>query len=68
MQIKDYLIKYGLTHFEFALLVDCHPSYVSSLSLGKVPITKKMARAIERGTQGKIKVDEIWTKGKNINK
>lgn len=70
MKIRIYLLKKGLTIKQFAESIDFEPSYIAAIARGKVKAGRKVARIIEKATEGEIKAEEviaIFTE-KNLNK
>lgn len=57
LNLKAYLANIGWTFKDFGELIEVHPLYLSQISSGKKIPSKKIARAIEKATEGEIKID-----------
>lgn len=64
MKLIDYLGKkrYSqerLTLKKFAKAIDFSPSHITNYLVGRTPVSRKVARAIERVTNGEVTAAEI---------
>ncbi len=56
MNLKAYLANIGMSFRDFGRLVECHPYYLAQISSGKMLPSKRLAREIEKATDGEIKI------------
>lgn len=54
-----YLLKKNITIKAFAERLDYHYTYITDVCSGRRPIGKRLAKAIERETQGEIKAEDL---------
>lgn len=64
MRLRDYLneMRYGekkLTIKKFAESIELSPMHITNYLHKRTPVSKKVARAIERITEGKVTADEV---------
>ena len=59
MKFRDYLYFEKITLKSFAESIELSPAHLSGYSRGKLRVSKKVARAIERATNGKVTAEEI---------
>jgi len=57
LKLKAYLANIGMTLKEFGEIVESNPHYLSQISSGQVKPSKKLARRIEKATEGNVKVE-----------
>ena len=62
MNLKFYLFNENLTQTEFAKRIGYTREYVSAISRGKIIAGKKVAREIEKATNGAVTFDELREK------
>jgi len=58
MKIDEYLFRKKLTHKQFAQKIDCAPNHLSGYIKGRYRISKKLAKYIERETDGMVSASE----------
>jgi len=56
MNLKVYLATINMTEKDFSNLISYNRCYISLIANGRVKPGKKLARIIERATQGKVKL------------
>lgn len=56
MNLKVYLASIDMTVKDFAELIETAPNYVSRIARGHILPSKKLARRIEKFTDGVVKV------------
>jgi hypothetical protein len=54
MNLKEYLTLHKLSIFQFASMIDYNYVHLVKVINGQRPVTKKLARAIERVTFGSV--------------
>lgn len=54
--LKIYLVTIGMTFKDFGVIADYSGKYLSRVSAGRLPVTKRLARDIERVTDGEVKL------------
>lgn len=59
MHLRVWLAINKLTAKEFANRIDYHPHYVQGVKAGNIKAGAKLARLIERSTQGQVSVKDI---------
>ena len=59
MNLREYLFLKRMSVTEFSKMVDHSRNYISQIINGKHVPSKKLARAIERATDGEVKADEL---------
>ena len=57
MNIKAYLANIDMSIKDFCQLVGCAPSYLSSISKGRMKPSPRLARDIEKMTDGMVKIE-----------
>ena len=62
MDLREYLFHKKLQVKEFGTLVDCSRSYMSRVVHKKIIPSKRLAKSIERATDGEVTVDELLGK------
>jgi transcriptional regulator with XRE-family HTH domain len=55
MNLRVYLATKNLKAYEFCKIIDCDRSYISAIMNGRRIPGKKMARNIEKATEGQVK-------------
>ena len=59
MNLREYLFLKRMNITEFSILVDCSRNYISQIVNGRYIPSKKLARAIERVTNGEVKAIDV---------
>jgi DNA-binding transcriptional regulator YdaS (Cro superfamily) len=59
MSFREYVKMNNLTDAEVAEILDLHVVYLNRILAGEKHYSKKVARAVERFTQGKVKAEDI---------
>lgn len=59
MDLREYLYKEEMTLTKLAEMVDCNKSYLSRVKKKRKKPGKKLARYIERATQGEVTADYL---------
>ena len=59
MDIREYLFIKNLKVDEFAKILDCAPSYLSSVKCKKRKPGKKFARQVEKATNGMVRASYL---------
>lgn len=62
MKLREYLFVNRISVKEFSKSVDYSRTHLSGVVNGKLKPSKKLARAIEKATQGEVSIEEL-TKG-----
>jgi transcriptional regulator with XRE-family HTH domain len=61
MELREYLFKKRITNKEFAEKVNYDKSYIGDVANGKKKPGKKLAKAIEKATNGEVTVEELMS-------
>ena len=64
-QIPIWLILHNMEFREFAEIIDCTPTYLSRIIHGHARISRRLARDIERATNGDVKARDICDRFKD---
>lgn len=59
MNLKEYLFVKRMSITEFSELIDYSRTHLSGVINGQLKASKKLARAIERATNGEVKAFEV---------
>lgn len=59
MKLKLYLVKNRLSVVEFAQMLDYSRTHLSAVINGHLKPSRRLARAIERETNGEVTADEL---------
>lgn len=59
MKLRDYLYHNRITITEFAQVLDYSRGHLTSVVNGKLRPSKKLARQIEKNTNGQVTVQEL---------
>ncbi len=59
MLLRDYLYFNRVTIKKFAESLELSPQHLSGYMCGKLRVSRKVSRAIERATAGKVTAEEI---------
>lgn len=59
MNLRDYLHFNRITVTEFAKTVDYSRGHLASIVNGKLKPSKKLARQIEKATNGQVTIEEL---------
>lgn len=59
MDIREYLFTKDMTLENFSKILDCHPGYMSRVKRKAVKPGRKLARHIEKATEGAVKADYL---------
>lgn len=54
--LRSYLAEVGMSMKEFSQLVDCHHTYLAQIAKGTKTAGRRLARDIEKATDGIIKL------------
>jgi DNA-binding transcriptional regulator YdaS (Cro superfamily) len=64
MRLKEYCKKNRYHFTQLAKEIDYHPAHVAAVARGKYRASERLARAIEKFTQGQVTVFEILSEYK----
>lgn len=67
MMLREYLFKNNLKISEFALIIDYSRNHLNQVVIQNKKPGKKMAKAIEKATEGKVTVKELMSVKKEKN-
>lgn len=59
MDLREYLYREDMTVTKLAEIVDCNKSYLSCVKKKRKKPGKKLAKYIERATEGKVTADYL---------
>ncbi len=59
MDLREYLFHHRLTVKEFSEMLDCSRAYISAIIHGKREPSIRLAKSIERVTNGEVTVKEL---------
>lgn len=59
MDLREYLFRHRLTVTEFAKVINYGRTYINNVVTGTRSPGKKLAKEIERATNGEVTVDEL---------
>jgi ribosome-binding protein aMBF1 (putative translation factor) len=59
MRLRIYLFTKGMTIADFAKSIDFQPRYISAIGRGACKAGKKVARVIEKATNGVVTAQEV---------
>lgn len=59
MRLRIYLFTKGITIAEFAKMIDFQARYISAIGRGACKAGKKVARVIEKATNGAVTAQEV---------
>ncbi len=59
MEIKEYLFRNDMSIKRLADIIECHPAYLGAVKRKEKKPGKKLARQIERATNGDVKAKEL---------
>jgi len=65
MDLRQYLFDKRIKIAEFSRMLDYSRNHLNQVVLGNMPITEKLARAIERVTNGDLKKEDLIKEGEN---
>lgn len=57
MNLKEYFAREKIKCFEFAEKLDVHPNYMCSLATGRLKPSRRLARDIEKATNGDVRLE-----------
>lgn len=61
MKLRDWLVQRGIKQVDFAKEIDISRAHLSCVISGSRPPGRKLARAIERTTNGEILANDVMT-------
>ncbi len=61
MDLREYLFRKRITIAEFSRNINYTPEYVGSIIHKKMKPGKKLAKAIEKATNGEVTVEELMS-------
>ena len=67
MNLREYLFQHRMSVTDFSQLVDYSRTHLSAIVNGKLKPSPKLARRIEKETQGEVKAKDLL-KGENENR
>lgn len=59
MKLKMYLLINNMTMTAFCELINYHVTYISKISSGKRKAGRKLAKIIEKATNGQVKMEDL---------
>jgi len=62
LTLKEYIYNNRMTVAQIAAMVDYSQGHMQCVISGKFPMTRKLARAIERATKGVVKEETVFTR------
>jgi hypothetical protein len=62
LTLKEYMYNNRMSYAMIAGMVDYSPNHIQGVMTGRFPMTRKLARALQRATKGVVKEDTVFTR------